>query len=531
MQPHLAYLSCALLCWIPAVNAGTFDARIGDKEILTPPAPAAPRINGPALYGARPGRQFVYRIPTQGLRPMRFEVKDLPAGLVLDADKGIITGLTPGKNGDYAMTFMAENSHGKARHPFKLVVGDKLALTPPAGWNSWGGYMLMVSDKVMRQAADLMVEKGLADVGFQYVSIDDCWMRISPENHAARDEGRKKKHEGFDYDGLIGEERDAQGNILPNRNFPDMKAMVDHIHGYGLKAGLYSSPGPVTCQTFAGSYGHEPQDAEQYARWGFDLLKYDQCSGGKILGALKRKNPDFKPVEFWEPMAEALRSQDRDVLFNLCEYGDSDPWTWAHQLDIQSWRTGGDLNHNVKTYFSEALRLATDLRAYSKPGQWNDPDFMYIHKIRDHRHMVAPSVEIPLDTNQRYQYVTLWSIICAPFFFSCDLDVIDEFTIRLLANADVVGINQDELGKVAEVVRRTDDEVVMIKPLADGSRAVALFNRNATSEAEIKLDAAWLGSPAPAVILDAWRQRNVPGLKAGDTVRLSPNGVALFVIK
>lgn len=518
----------ALACWTSIACAASYDARIAEKEILTPPPPAAPRINGPSLHGARPGRQFVYRIPTQGERPIRFEVTGLPAGLKVD-DMGIITGVTPAGKGEYPMTFVAKNQHGEARFAFKLVVGDKLALTPPTGWNSWGGHMLMVTDSVMRKAADLMVDKGLADVGFQYVSIDDCWMRIAPERFAARDEVRKKKHEGFSFEGIIGETRDAQGNILPNRNFPDMKAMTDYIHARGLRAGLYSSPGPNTCQDFAGSAGHQQQDAAQYAAWGFDLLKYDLCSGGRQLKELKKK-PDFKPAEFWKPMADALRDQNRDILFNLCEYGGDKPWNWAASLGIQSWRTGGDLNHNVKSYFHEALRIATDLRESSKPGQWNDPDFLYIHKIRDHRHMMTPSLEIPLDTNQRYQYATLWSIVCAPFFFSCDINEIDEFTVRLLANADVLAINQDELGQVAKVIGKTGDEVVMIKEMANGARAVALFNTNATQPLEITLNAEWLGKETPAGMLDAWRQKKVD-LKAGDVVNLSPNGVALFIVK
>ena len=147
-----------------------------------------------------------------------------------------------------------------------------------------------------------------------------------------------------------------------------MKALTGYIHGYGLKAGIYSSPGPYTCQGFAGSLGHERQDAEQYARWGFDLLKYDQCSGGQVMGKLKQEKPGFKTADFWEPMAGAIRDQDRDILFNLCQYGKDAPWKWAPDLGIQTWRTGGDLNHNVRSYFKQALRLATDLRAFSKPG-------------------------------------------------------------------------------------------------------------------------------------------------------------------
>lgn len=530
MKRLTTLLACALLGWCALVPAATYDARITDKQILTPAPPAAPRINGPAVYGARPAKQFLYRIPCQGQRPMRFQVEGLPEGLALDPATGILTGRTPAAHGAYAMTVTARNNQGSATRRFSLVVGDKLALTPPVGWNSWGGYMLTMSDQVMRQAADLIVARGLADVGFQYVSIDDCWMRVSQESFDTRKPAKIEQHKGFNFDGIIGATRDAQGNILPNRNFPDMKAMTDYIHAYGLKAGLYSSPGPYTCQNFEGSLGHERQDADQYARWGFDLLKYDQCSGGAVLAKLKKEKPGFKTPNFWRPMAEAIQAQDRDILFNLCQYGQDDPWTWAPALGMQTWRTGGDLNHHVETYFQQALRLATDLRAYSKPGQWNDPDYLYIHKIRDFKRMVAPTVEIPLDTNQRYQYVTLWAVIAAPFFFSCDMDAIDDFTIGLLANADVLAVNQDELGRVAQVVRRTAGEVVMVKNLAGGARTVALFNTDAAREAEIRLEPAWLGEPAPAAVFDAWRQRPVGNLKGGDTVRLSPNGVALFIV-
>jgi alpha-galactosidase len=530
VKPLFACLAGALLGSGTFVQADIYDARIAEKQVLTPAPPAAPRINGPSVYGARPSRQFLYRIPCQGQRPIHFEVEGLPEELVLDAATGIISGRTPKSPATYTTTLTARNSQGAVSRKFSIVVGEKLALTPPVGWNSWGGHMLTVSDRVMRKAADVLVERGLADVGFQYVSIDDCWMRMSPENYAARKPGKIAQHEGFDFDGIIGEARDAQGNILPNRNFPDMKAMTDYIHAYGLKVGIYSSPGPYTCQNFAGSRDHQPQDARQYADWGFDLLKYDQCSAGSILAQLKKDEPDFKPADFWKPMADALHAQDRDILFNLCQYGQDAPWTWAPALGIQTWRTGGDLNHNVGTYFTQAMRLATELRDYSKPGQWNDPDYLYIHKIRDHKRMVAPTVEIPLNTNQRYQYVTLWAMICAPFFFSCDIDAIDEFTIRLLSNADVLAINQDTLGHVAEVVRRTEGEVVMVKPLTGGARAIALFNPSPTNEVELKFESDWLGKAASPRVLDVWRQRDVETLRTGDAVHLSPNGVALFVV-
>ena len=535
MKTLFTFITCSILFSNLSVGVEIYDARIAEKQILTPVPPAAPRINGPTVYGARPGNPFLYRIPTQGERPIRFEVKGLPDGLKLDADKGIITGKTPERKGEHLMTFTAKNGHGETSRPFKLVVGDKLALTPPTGWNSWGGQLIMVDDAVMRKAADMMVERGLADVGFQYVGIDDCWMRLTQEMFDNRQKWTVKKHAAYDHlaTGTIGPIRDGAGNILPNKKFPDMKAMTDYIHSQGLKAGIYSTPGVKTCQEWAGSYGHECADADQYAKWGFDLLKYDQCSGGAFLQRLKRTVPGFQTKDFWTPMSTYLRSQNRDILFNLCQYGQDAPWTWAPELGIQSWRTGGDLNHGVTNYFRNALRIATELRAYNQPGQWNDPDFMYIHRIRNVAKMGEPSEEIKLNTNQRYQYVTLWSIVCAPFFFSCDIENIDEFTVRLLGNADVLNINQDELGHTAEVIRNDGQkkETVMVKKLADGSKALAIFNRDAQNDATITVNWEDIDECCEPEVFDVWRQKALGHCKGGISVQLSPSGVALFIVK
>ena len=534
MKTIVTLFACSILFGILSAVAETHDARTADKQILTPVPPAAPRINGPVVYGARPGNPFLYRIPTQGERPIRFEINGLPDGLKLDADTGVITGVTPARRGDHPMTFSAKNKHGETSRPFKIVVGDKLALTPPTGWNSWGGQMINVSDVVMRKAADMMVERGLADVGFQYVGIDDCWMRLNQEMYDKRKKWTVKKHSAYDHQATltIGPIRDELGNILPNGKFPDMKAMTTYIHSYGLKAGIYSSPGVQTCQEWAGSYGHECADADQYAKWGFDLLKYDQCSGGAFLKRLRQNVPGFQTKDFWAPMSNYLRSQNRDILLNLCQYGQDAPWTWAPELGIQSWRTGGDLNHNVKNYFINALRIATELRAYNKPGQWNDPDFMYIHRIKDVAKMGEPSVEIKLDTNQRYQYVTLWSIVCAPFFFSCDIEHIDDFTVRLLGNADVLNINQDELCHTAEVIRNDDKtETVMLKKLADGSKALAVFNRDAQNEATLTVKWQDIGGGSDLTVFDVWRQKSLGQIKDGISVQLSPNGVGLFLVE
>ena len=220
--------------------------------ILTPKPGPQPQINGPRVYGARPGRPFIYRIPCTGLRPLHFTAAGLPQGLELDAATGIITGRVPQDRGEWTVTLGAKNEHGTCTRPFKIVVGDTLALTPPMGWNSWYIHYNRVTEQHMRNAADVMVASGMADYGYQYVNIDDCWMK-------------KKGDEPY---------RDERGAMLPNSKFPDIKGMADYIHSKGLKAGLYTGPGPWTCAGYVASYEHERADAEKYRRMG---LRFPQA--------------------------------------------------------------------------------------------------------------------------------------------------------------------------------------------------------------------------------------------------------------
>ena len=196
--------------------------------ILTPAPPAKPEIHGTRVYGVRPGSPFLYRIPGTGERPIAFDATGLPEGLVLDPNTGIISGSTQ-KTGTFRAELTARNASGEGRREFRVVVGDQLALTPPMGWNSWHIHYNRVSESALRQAADQMIATSMADYGYQYVNSDDCWM---------------KKQGDPPY-------RDADGTLLPNRNFPDIKGMVDYIHGKGLKAGIYTSPGPWTCATYS----------------------------------------------------------------------------------------------------------------------------------------------------------------------------------------------------------------------------------------------------------------------------------------
>ncbi len=246
------FIGCAALIFAGWASPKLLAQDESSWPILTPkPGPAA-KINGPKVHGARPGHFFLYRIPCTGDRPIRFSVDGLPPSLHLDKKTGIITGTVPEQRGDYAMTLHAANRKGNSSRPFKLVVGDLLALTPPMGWNDWYSFYSRITDKDIREAADAMIASGMADFGYQYVDIDDCWMR----------------RPGSDDPALGGEQRSATGAILPNDHFPDMKALTAYIHARGLKAGLYTGPGPLTCGRYTASYQHEQVDAATICRLG-----------------------------------------------------------------------------------------------------------------------------------------------------------------------------------------------------------------------------------------------------------------------
>jgi alpha-galactosidase len=218
--------------------------------ILTPAAPATPRINGADVFGVRPGSPFLFTIPATGERPMKFSAKNLPHGLKLDPNTGHVTGMLKDK-GEFIVTLRAKNSLGKTKKNLRIVCGGQIALTPPMGWNSWNCFAGAVSEDRVKRAADAMVKSGLINHGWTYINTDDFW-----ENN----------RESTDPT-LQGKFRDEKGFIVPNSRFPDMKGLADYIHTLGLKAGLYSSPGPWTCGGCAASWRHEEQDAQTYARW------------------------------------------------------------------------------------------------------------------------------------------------------------------------------------------------------------------------------------------------------------------------
>lgn len=486
---------------------------VGREEamILTPVPGPAPRLNGPLVYGGRPGNPFLYRVPAQGERPMRFSARGLPAGIELDPATGILRGVTPAA-GEYAVTLRARNRHGSAARGFRLVAGDRLALTPPMGWNHWYTHYDRITDRLVREAGEVMIRTGMADVGYQYVSIDDCWMNAPKHADPMR----------------VGPLRDARGNILPNRYFPDMKALTDYLHGLGLKAGIYTSPGPLTCAGFAGAWQHEEHDARQFAEWGFDLLKYDWCSYGEIA----RQDPDPEPVKLKKPyvlMGDLLRRQPRDIVLNLCQYGMGRVWEWGEEVGGHSWRTAGDLGFELDRIFEVALKNA-EYRAWSRPGAWNDPDYLQIGYIGAAQEMGEPR-PCPLSPNEQYAFMSLWCLSAAPLFFSGDMGRLDAFTLNVLGNPEVIDVDQDPLGEAGRVVRISEETFLMVKSLHDGTRAAGLFN---ASELPLRVAVPWseLGFPnrGRQPVRDLWRQRDLGRFAERFETEVPPRGAVLVKI-
>jgi alpha-galactosidase len=500
--------ACLALIFTFAGPPGGMRASDSTKFILTPKPGATPRINGPKVFGARPGHWFVYRIPCTGDRPIHFSAQGLPPSLHLDPGTGIVTGHVPERRGEYALTLRASNAKGSSTRGFKLVVGDTLALTPPMGWNDWYTYYEHIAEKVIRQSADAMISSGMADFGYAYVDIDGCW-QMKP---------------GSTDPEISGPPRDASGTISPNRRFGDMKALTDYIHAKGLKAGIYSSPGPLDCAGFEGSFGHEQADGETFARWGFDFLKYDWCSYGKVAPQKTLENYQ-KPYRL---MGGIVSKLDRDVVLNMCQYGMGDVWNWGAEVGGNLWRTTGDLGlakaSHLPGFFQVGFSNAQHFTA-AGPGHWNDPDYILIGYVGNAFHIDQPAAPTMLTPDEQYSYMSMWSLMAAPLFYSGDMTRLDPFTLNVLCNSEVIDIDQDTLGKQARIVRQTPSEFVLAKPLEDGGLAVGLFNLGET-KATLKVTGEDLGLKSHLRVRDVWRQRDLANAAQEFSADVAPHGVA-----
>ena len=368
------------------------------------------------------------------------------------------------------------------------VTFESLAKTPPMGWNSWNKFACNVSEKLIKETADAMVETGMKEAGYEYVVIDDCW-QVS---------------------------RDTAGNIIPDAaRFPSgMKALADYVHSKGLKFGLYSDAGTATCQKRPGSKGFEEKDAKQYASWGIDYLKYDWCS---------TQGQDTR--EAYTLMSKALRAAGRPIVFSICEWGGTQPWLWAPGIG-HLWRTTGDIQDCWDCSqpwggmgLVHIIDLQADLHPYAGPGHWNDPDMLEV----GNGHMTI---------SEYRTHFSFWCLLAAPLMAGNDLRQLTPETKEILLNKEVIAVDQDPLGMQGRKVFDGGAVEVWMKPLSGTARAVILFNRgSAASPISVSWEQIGLAPGIDAQVRDLWAKKDLGSFKTRFTVTVKPHDVVMIRVQ
>src|SRR5947208_10344685 len=346
------------------------------------------------------------------------------------------------------------------------VADNALARTPPMGWNSWNKFAGRVDDAAVRGMADAMAANGMKDAGYVYVNIDDTWQG----------------------------EREKNGNITTNKKFPDMKALADYVHSKGLKIGIYSSPGPNTSAGYGGSDGSQDQDAQTYAAWGIDYLKYDWCGARNLY-------TDQEMRALYQVMGDALLRAGRPILYSLCQYGRAEVWKWGADVGGNAWRTTGDIRDTWDSMTTIGFSQ-DELAPWAAPGHWNDPDMLEIGNGG-------------MNDDEYRTHMSLWSILAAPLLAGNDLRNMTPAILEILTNREVIAVNQDKDGKQGQRITKSGDQEVWARPLAGGAQAIGLFNRGGTP-AKIALKWSDLGlTSAPAHARDLWAHSDLK-LDAGE---------------
>ena len=362
------------------------------------------------------------------------------------------------------------------------------ARTPPMGWNSWNKFQCDVSESLIKQTADALVTTGLRDAGYVYLNIDDCWQGA----------------------------RDAHGFIQPDPvRFPSgMRALANYVHDRGLKFGLYSDAGAMTCAKRPGSHGFEEKDARQYASWTVDYLKYDWCS-----------TEGLRAEDAYGAMRDALSKTGRPIVLSICEWGKSQPWTWAAPVG-NLWRTTGDIGlcwekkacrREWETGIVNILDLQVGLEEYAGPGHWNDPDMLQVGN--------------GLGDNEDRTHFSLWALLAAPLLAGNDLRTMSAATRETLTNREVIAVDQDALGTQGHKVRDDGAEEVWAKPLSGGATAVILLNRG---DAPVRIKVGWneIGwSPRAVAVRDLWQKREMGSFREGYSAEVGPHGVVMLRLR
>lgn len=315
-----------------------------------------------------------------------------------------------------------------------------LAQRPPMGWNTWNTFYDQVSDELVRSTADAMVSQGLLTAGYNYLIIDDCWSL---------------------------KQRDNAGNLVPDpAKFPHgMKALADYVHSKGLKFGLYSCCGVRTCAGHPGSFEHEFQDAEQFARWGVDYLKYDNCH---------RPGAQTSPM-LYRRMSMALRSSGRDIFLAACQWGTEDVHHWIRSAGAQSFRSTVDIQDSWSSIEKIALSQM-DRQAFNGPGCFNDMDMLVVGMYGKG---MNPETSMGGCSDLEYQtHFALWAMMNAPLIIGCDIRSLSDKAREILTNHEVIDINQDIEGRGCYRldVWGSPDAFVLVRPLSGGDYALGFFN-------------------------------------------------------
>lgn len=476
------------------------------KYILTPEPSPVPSIHSPKVFGVRPGRPVFYTISATGQRPMTFSAANLPKGLAVDSKTGMIGGTIESREKkEYVVELKAANQQGSDTRTLKIVVGDRICLTPPMGWNSWYSWGYIVDQEKIEKSARGMVDSGLVNYGWNYVNVDDCWQDVRGGKFNA---------------------------IQPNERFPDMKKLADDIHAMGMKFGIYSTPWvtsyAVYCggsadnaegtwekpktrdeEWYVGKYHFDENDAKQWEEWGVDFVKYDW-----------RPNDPECTIR----MAKALRECNRDMVYSLSNNSPlehADVYVeWANL-----WRTTHDIDDSWSTIVHFWDRHMT-WQEHCAPGYYPDPDMLIIGKVFGWNGTPRPC---RLTAWEQYSHVSLWCMFSAPLLNSCPVDAnLDAFTKSLLTNAEVLEVNQDPLVSMAKtVVKTSDGQQVLAKKMEDGSLAVGLFNR-AEFEQKVAVTAGDLGISGEWTIRDLWRQKDLGSFSGTYSVDVPIHGVQLI---
>jgi alpha-galactosidase len=441
-----------------------------------------PAFHGAQVVGNYPNTPFIFTVPATGERPITFNIKSLPEGLSLDASTGIITGNLVTR-GEYNLKVTASNAKGKAEEDLKIVIGETLCLTPAMGWNSWNVFTKTLDEKMVIEMTDAMVKSGMRDLGYEYIDMDDFW-------HA--------------------DTRDSLGRPVPDtKKFPHgMKYLSDYIHSKGLKLGIYSCAGNMTCGRRFGGYTYEEIDAKAYAEWGMDLLKYDYCY----------TPPSQKTaIERYTKMGTALKHCGRSIVFSICEWGFRKPWKWGQQAGGSYWRTTPDIMDVWKfpsigfSTLKSTLNREETLWKYAGPGHWNDPDMLIVGNYG--KGLATGRGVFKGMTDLEYQtHFSLWCMFSAPLLASNDLRTMNEATATILTNAEMLAIDQDALGEQAKPIYKMGGIRVYLKHLSNGAMAVAVLNTTG-SEKKFDLKASLLGLKDACIAHDVWKHADIGTLK------------------